>query len=131
VYVNKDGIMPGQQTTTMGMTATLPSGATGTVKQTMRVYGADGTPKNLTMVFDKVSGSDNQWTLSLAGSDVTAGSVSSSVLNFSGNGVYTGSGLTTADTPAHGDITFNVSWADGTSSSIAFDPSSLQQYASG
>ena len=107
-------------TTKASITANVPANDVDDVVYSIHVYSDNYDGSNLNMVLSRIEGKENAWKLKFETTDGTA-TASVPEIIFGSDGRIS--------TPEN--VTANISWNDGSSSSIDIDISRMTQFASG
>ncbi len=110
--------IPAVPTTKMEIVANVPADAVDNSSYGMVVYGPNNNSSNMNMIFSKVEGQNNLWTVNF---NLDNGTVVSDPIEvqFSADGKLI----------SPKDFNININWEDGSTSSVNMDISSMTQYA--
>lgn len=117
IIVDAPMTIPQRETTKASLVANVPATDVDRSVYSIRIYSNNYDGANLNLIFNKVEGKQNTWDLSFQLEDGTAVG-SSSEVTFDTNGKI--------KTPEKVDV--NISWNDGSSSSVNVDLSNVTQY---
>ncbi len=116
IIIDAPQILPQKETTKASVIANVPANDVDSSIYSIRIYSDNYDGANLNMVFKKIEGKENSWNLSFEMEDGTVvGSATEVVFNTDG----------TIKTPEN--VTANISWDDGSASSVAIDISKMTQ----
>ncbi len=116
IVIDAPQTIPQKETTQASIIANVPANDVNSSIYSIRVYSENYEGANLNMVFNKIEGKENSWNLSFEMEDGTVvGSTTEVIFNTDG----------TIKTPEN--VIANISWNDGSASSVEIDISQMTQ----
>lgn len=116
IIIDAPVTIPQKETTEASVIANVPANDVDKSVYSIRIYSDNYDGANLNMIFKKIEGKQNTWDLSFELEDGTAvGSATEVVFNTDGS----------IKTPEN--VNVNISWADGSASSVSVDISKMTQ----